>query len=112
MLKRKASFSIIRILAYAFLLACGALLELLCAGVFPEEKAGKKGAGDAVVGAGDGTGDDGKGGHRVGGYHGGRCKEVACQHGCHACVLHAYFYGERTTLGGVEAECLSCQVAN
>ena len=64
-----------------------------------------------MVGAGDGTGDDGKGGHRVGGYHGGRCKEVACQHGCHACVLHAYFYGERTALGGVEAECLSGQVA-
>ena len=60
-----------------FLLGGEALLALLCAGVFPEEEAGKKGARDAVIGTGDGTGDDGKGGHRVGGYHGRRCKEVA-----------------------------------
>lgn len=86
-------------------------LCLLCAGIFPEEEAGQQCAGDAVIGAGDGTGDDGKGSHRIGGYHGWRCKEVARQHGCHACVLHAYFYGECTALGGVEVECLSGQVA-
>ena len=64
-----------------------------------------------MIGAGDGTGNYGKGGHWVGGYHGRGRKEVARQHGCHACVLHAHFNGERPTLGGVESECLSSQIA-
>ena len=97
---------------YTRILGLGfALLGLVYAGVLPKEEAGQQCAGDAVIGAGYGTWNYGKGSHRVGGYHGGRCKEVACQHGCHACVLHAYFYGERTALGGVEVECLSGQVA-
>lgn len=64
-----------------------------------------------MVGAGDGARNNGEGCHRVHGYHGGRCEEVACQHGCHASVLHAYFDGERASFGGVEAERLANEVA-
>lgn len=52
----------------------------------------------------DGTGEDGKGCHGIGGKHDFGGEEVAREDGCHASVLHAYFEREGALLGGGEAK--------
>ena len=55
-----------------------------------------------MVGAADGTGHNAEYGFRGGGQNIAIGKEGGSQHGSHACILHAYLYGERTFLGCAE----------